>query len=243
MEWATRLVVLQPLGLRELPRHLRARGRVIYQTVPRVTAPLPRPGRTFDVCVAGHLRPVKDPFRAALAARRLPATSRIRILQAGAALSPAMARRARAEEGRNPRYRWLGPLPRWRLRRLMAQCRLLVLSSKLEGGANVVSEAVAARLPILASRVAGNAGLLGEGYPGYFPCGDTRALARLLERSELEPAFLRKLRIACARLAPRLTDRAGERRSWARLLAQCTAPSLQKERQTTPSATSGRRRL
>jgi glycosyltransferase involved in cell wall biosynthesis len=49
----------------------------------------------------------------------------------------------------------------------------LVLSSKSEGGANVISEAVMASVPVIASRIPGTVGLLGENYPGYFEFGDT----------------------------------------------------------------------
>jgi glycosyltransferase involved in cell wall biosynthesis len=43
-----------------------------------------------------------------------------------------------------------------------------------------ISEAAVAGVPVLASRMDDNVGLLGAGYPGYFPVGDTQALARLL---------------------------------------------------------------
>src|SRR6266849_4094277 len=67
LEIATRLIVLQPLGLLELPEHLRPKARVIYQSVERPRAAPPKAKRSFDVCVLGHLRPVKDPFRTAMA--------------------------------------------------------------------------------------------------------------------------------------------------------------------------------
>jgi putative glycosyltransferase (TIGR04348 family) len=216
---ATRLVVLQPLGVTELPEELRDRVRVIYQSVaaPRRRA-APRPGR-FEVCVLGHLRPVKDPFRTALAARLLPPSSRLHVLHLGAALSADMAERARAEAAVNPRYRWLGEVPRWRALRVLGRCRLLVLTSELEGGANVISEALAASVPILSSRIAGSVGLLGADYPGYFPVGDTAALARLLERAETDAGFYRELHDWCARLRP-LVDPGRERQSWAELLRE-----------------------
>jgi putative glycosyltransferase (TIGR04348 family) len=215
---ATRLVALQPLAARTLPARLRRRVRVIYQSVERTRAPR-RPGRFFDVCVLGHLRRVKDPFRAALAARRLPVSSRIRILQAGTAMEPALARRARAQERHNRRYRWLGGLPRARARRLLAGSRLLVLSSRMEGGANVISEAVVDAVPVLASRIPGSVGLLGPDYPGYFPVGDTAALGRLLRRAERDPRFYRRLKTWCARLAPRFRP-ARERTAWRKLLGE-----------------------
>jgi putative glycosyltransferase (TIGR04348 family) len=219
LELATRLIVLQPLGLAELPEAVRDKARVIHQSMPslRVTA-APRPDR-FEVCVLGHLRPVKDPFRTALAARLLPPTSRLRVLHLGAALSEEMAVRAATEVAVNPRYRWRGEVPRWKTLRVLARCRLLVLTSKLEGGANVVSEALAASVPVLASRIAGSVGLLGEDYPGYFPVGDTQALARLLDRAETDAGFYRTLHDWCARLRP-LVDPLRERQSWEDLLRE-----------------------
>jgi putative glycosyltransferase (TIGR04348 family) len=219
VELATRLIVLQPLGVAELPEAARARARVIYQSVPAPRAcAAPRRDR-FEVCVLGHLRPVKDPFRTALAARLLPPASRLRVLHLGAALSPEMAAQARAEAEVNPRYRWLGEVPRGRALRLLGRCRLLVLTSELEGGANAISEALAASVPVLSSRIAGSVGLLGADYPGYFPVGDTAALARLLERAESDAGFYGALQQWCVRLRP-LVDPARERQSWADLLAE-----------------------
>src|SRR5262249_46764307 len=151
----------------------------------------------------GHLRQEKDPLRTALALRHLPANSRIRVTHAGQALSADWAKRARTAGRLDPRYRWLGELPRWQARRLLARSRLLVLSSRMEGGANVISEAIVERVPVLASQISGSIGLLGEAYPGFFPVRDTGALARLLRRAETEPSFYTQLRDWCARLAPR----------------------------------------
>ena len=51
----------------------------------------------------------------------------------------------------------------------------------MEGGANVISESLVARVPVIASEIAGSIGLLGRrDYPGYFPVRDTAALAALL---------------------------------------------------------------
>jgi len=221
LELATRLIALQPKASEELPSHLRQKIRVIYQSC---AARLPkrrglRSRRSFDVCVIGHLRPVKDPFRAARAARRLPLSSRVRVLHLGAAMDEGMARRARAEMRVNPRYLWLGEQPRRRVQQILAGSALCVLSSRLEGGANVVSEAIAAGVPLLASRIAGTVGLLGESYPGYFKVGDTERLAQLLQRAETDPAFLSTLRSHCRKLA-HLFDPRCERTAWSQLLQE-----------------------
>ena len=216
---ASRLVVLQPSGLIALPRRFRAKARVIRQSaVCPVRGIRPRPD-VFEVCVLAHLRPVKDPLRAARAARRLPVSSRVRILHAGAALDAASAARARAEARANPRYAWLGPLSRARALRLLARCRLLVLTSRLEGGANVVSEALACGVPVLSSRIDGSVGILGAGYPGFFAVGDTDGLAALLWRAETDARFYRRL-ASRGRSAARLLDPVAEARSWRRLLLE-----------------------
>ncbi len=219
LELATRLVVLQPLGIEEVPRHLRHKARVVLQSA-KPTPGSHRPSTAiFDVCVVGHLRDVKDPFRTAQAALLLPASSRIRVLHVGGAMSEDMAVRAREEMARNPRYHWLGELPRWKTRRVMARCRLLVHTSILEGGANIISEALADAIPVIASRIPGSIGILGPDYPGYFPVKSTRELARLLLCAENDPAFLHDLKEQCVRLGP-MVNPALEQASWQRLLSE-----------------------
>src|SRR5262249_31746193 len=213
LELADRLIVLQPCGLDELSAPLRAKARVIYQSVPRPHTRPVKSRKYYNVCILGHLRHEEDPPRAALALRLLPASSRIRLTHAGEALSPALARQARAAMRRDPRYRWLGEVPRWRARRLLARSHALVLSSRMEGGANVVSEAIAAGVPVLASHIPGNVGLLGTAYPGYYPVGDTRALAGLLHQAESDAAFYARLVEWCAGLMP-LVEPARERAAW-----------------------------
>ena len=223
LELASRLVVLQPLGMDELPKHLRGKTRVVYQST--VAPPNHSAPRTdaFEVCVLGHLRPVKDPFRAALASRLLPESSRLRVLHLGAALSPEMGRQARREMAANARYRWLGDLPRWRALRILSRCRLLVQSSLLEGGANTISEAIVAGVPVVSSRISGSVGLLGEDYPGYYPVGDTRALSAVLYRAETDARFYHSLRSRCRKLASRFAP-ARERAALARLLRELGMP-------------------
>ena len=88
-------------------------------------------------------------------------------------MTDAMAKRARREMDTNERYQWLDEQPQSRVRSILGKSSLCVLSSRIEGGANVLSEAIAASVPILASRVDGNVGILGRDYPGYFEVGNT----------------------------------------------------------------------
>jgi glycosyltransferase involved in cell wall biosynthesis len=192
---------------------------VILQSAVKSRAARRTHDRDFEIAVLANLRSVKDPLRAARAARLLPPDSRIRIVHAGAALGPREAARARAEMRRNRRYRWLGSVAPAAARRLLRRARALVLSSRLEGGANVISEAIVDGIPVLASRIPGSIGLLGDAYPGYFETGDTRGLAQLLQQFEGDATFRRRLQRAVARLAPRFTP-ACERAAWKSLLAR-----------------------
>ncbi|MEE3370901.1 MAG: selenoneine biosynthesis selenosugar synthase SenB [Planctomycetota bacterium] len=222
LELADRLVLLQPAGQQELPEGLHDKVRVIYQSA-TFTGTRPIPLKTvFEVCVVGHLRPVKDPFRCAYAARQLPQSSRLRVVHIGAALTADMKQRAQQEMARNKRYRWLGELPRWQTRRRLARSRLLVLTSQMEGGANVITEAVTADVPVLASHISGSIGLLGCDYPGYFDAGDTRGLAQLLERVETSQSYYREIHRHCQQ-RKRLFQPAREQQSWRTLLHEFTA--------------------
>jgi putative glycosyltransferase (TIGR04348 family) len=256
LELASCLVVLQPLAIKELPAHLRERARVIYQSCQAParrdmhlrSSKRPRDGvlrnntlrkTQFDVCVLGHLRPVKDPFRTAEASRLLPPSSRIRILHAGAALSRDMEQQAQREVRVNSRYHWLGDLPRSKALRLLARSRLMVLSSLMEGGANTISEAVALGVPVLASRIPGSVGLLGADYSGYFPVGDTAILAARLSRAETDSTYYQKLQRSCRRLRP-LFRPARERESWRRLLREFHVVRLPNSRRLRKSYGSAR---
>jgi putative glycosyltransferase (TIGR04348 family) len=223
LELASALVMLQPCGMSELPEHLRDRAHVIYQSaVPPAAIPAPL-RRHFEVCVPANLRPVKDPFRAALAARLLPDSSTILVTHIGASQSEELEAVAVQEMATNPRYRWLGARPPTEALRFIGRSRLMVLSSLSEGGANVVSEALSMGVPIVSSRVAGSVGLLGEEHPGYFEPGDTEGLATLLARAENDPPWLEDLRRRSLRLQ-HLVDPSRESAAWARLLAEVAEP-------------------
>ncbi|MBW8363672.1 MAG: TIGR04348 family glycosyltransferase [Rhizobium sp.] len=188
LELAHRLIVLQDRGPDELAAHLAAKTRVVYQSSPDI-ARRSTPANTFDVLVIGHLRTEKDPFRAALATNYLPDASRIQVTHLGGALSEDMAETAELAQNKLPRWHWAGDVPHQAVLRRLSRAHLLVISSVMEGGANVICEALAAGVPVLASHMPGNIGMLGEDYPGYFPVGDERQLARLMAMAESDPAF------------------------------------------------------
>lgn len=215
VELADRLVVLQPLAAEQLPDGQRGKARVIYQSVQLPVAPRSPDSDRFHVCLLAHLRPVKDPLLAADAVRLLPADTRVLVTHLGDALDPGLA--ARAAAARGPRYRWQGAVPRTQALDVLARSGLLLLTSRLEGGANAVSEALALGVPVVASRIPGTVGLLGTDYPGYFPAGDAAALARLLSRVETDAGLLARLTEACRARAWQ-ADPAEERRRWADLL-------------------------
>ena len=223
IELADRLVALNSLAWRVVPKEFRKKLRVIFQSAPK---PGPRhlSRRRIDVAVIGHLRDVKDPLRGAAAARLLPPKSRIRIIHIGRAYSAEWAAKAKAEMAANPRYLWRDDVPRTAVQKLLRRSHAMILSSLSEGGANVISEAVVGGVPILASRMDGNVGLLGADYPGYFPVGDTESLARLLLKIETNRRFVASLRSAIARRAP-LFRPEREVAAWRRLLAELAAQS------------------
>lgn len=203
---ATCLVLLQPQGLTELTPAMQAKSVVIYQSAPTLALAVraARP-RYFTVCMIGHLRAVKDPATFMRAAALIHAP-RVRLLHVGAALDPDLGALAetttqRAAVAGGASYQWLGALPHGRTRQRLRRSDLMVLSSVMEGGANVIIEAVTCGVPVLASDIAGNRGMLGDEYAGYFPVGDSVALAALIGRAATEPEFLATLQSQCARRA------------------------------------------
>jgi putative glycosyltransferase (TIGR04348 family) len=218
LELASRLVVLQRMALRELPRRYHGKTQVIYQSAETLAAKPSRPDE-FRVCLIAHLRDEKDSLRAPMAVRRLPPDSRIELIHIGLALDERLARRAEAEAVRNPRYRWLGQLSHRRTRKLLSESRLVCITSKMEGSSNVLSEALASGVPVIATRIPGLIGTLEEDFPGYFPVGDTKKLRALLRRAETDPQFYRALKRHCARAAKWVRPER-ELTSWRRLLDQ-----------------------
>ena len=199
MQLADAMIVLQAEGLNELAPALRAKTRVIHQSVRPLQRQTP-PSTYCLVTVIGHLRDEKDPLRAAHALQHLPTGLPVRVVQLGAAMEDAVGDEAnalmRAEVNAangvaaRARYRWLGELPHGDAMRWLARSHAMVISSRMEGGAHVVSEAIACGVPVIASNIPGNVGLLGRNYRGYYPLGNERALAALLERLARDRRFM-----------------------------------------------------
>ena len=193
MDWADCLIGLHHRVVGDVPARYGRKLVTVLQSADQPLAPVPRNPDCFQVCVIGHLRDEKDSLRAALAAKLLPGNSRVEVINAGKPHTPEWEARAREEQAANPRFQWVGEIGKQEIQALMKRSHLMVISSIMEGGANVVSEACRAGLPILASDISGNIGLLGDDYPGYFKTGDERDLARLLSKAESSAEFVAEL--------------------------------------------------
>src|SRR5918999_763959 len=205
LELANRLIVLHPMGGQALEPRLRHKVRVVVQSSATRLAHRPV-ARTFRVAVLGHLRPEKDPLRT-LRALAYVEDPRVEVVHLGAALDPELGRQAALGMKNERRYRWLGSVPHAQALRWLASSHAMVISSRMEGGANAVCEALRIGVPVLASRIPGNVGLLGTRYAGYFPLEDERGLARLIERAASDTRFYASLKKAVGRLRGRVSPR------------------------------------
>lgn len=196
LDLADALVVLQEHGLEHLASMNPAwfeKARVVHQSVqPKGLAHHPSED-TFTVVVLSFLRDVKDPLLAAKAARLLPSSSNVRVVHAGSAHSPEWEEQAMKELAENPRYEWLRELDAVAASELLASAHILACTSLLEGGANVVSEAIAQGVAVIGTDIGGNRGLLGNDHPGLVPVGDAEALSALINSLEQNPDQLAEL--------------------------------------------------
>jgi putative glycosyltransferase (TIGR04348 family) len=198
---ARALVVLQERGPDALPNALRPKARVIFQSSAS-HAPLPKPTLPLRVVMVGHLRDEKAPQTLWEAARLLCGHGDITFDHIGGALDAALGEQARACMAQCPQYHWRGALAHGDTLHAIAQAHVLVHTSRMEGGAHVVIEALRSGTPVIASRIDGNLGLLGDDWPATFEVGDDAALATLLERARDEPAMLADLQRRAAERAP-----------------------------------------
>lgn len=224
IDQADALVVLQEAAIERLASfapELGAKAVVIHQSL---TGPLPdrstaQQANEFRVVVLSHLRDVKDPLMCARAARLLPGYSTIVVHHVGGAHSQDWEDQANEETEANPRYWWHGPLDRDDALELLSTATVLACTSLLEGGANVVTEAIAMGVPVVGTLIDGNTGLLGKDYPGLVPAKDDQALADLLLGLEAQPDKLAELtsRVQARRS---ITEPATEQSAWNELLAR-----------------------
>ena len=221
LDLAGHIVMLQDDALEHLEMRWREKARVIFQSA-RPLATRSKAGERLTCIVVGHLRSEKDPETLFRAIDLLPPDAAITIRHLGAPLDKELAAAARALAKREPRYRYSGSLPHGLARSAIAAAHLLIHPSRMEGGANVIAEAITSGTPVLASRVSGNVGMLGADYPGYFAAGDASGLAASLVSTLQDPSRLRALKSACARRKA-LFQPTRERREVRQLIAELLA--------------------
>ena len=226
LEIANTIILLEPEGMKRLPKRFHKKCHVILQSAVAVSDPPKPPDDCFLVTVAGHLREIKDPFRTAMALKKLPLNSRIKVIHFGQALSTKMQHLAEDAMKADSRYQWIGPISHDDAMRRIASSHLTVLSSIHEGAPSVISEAVVNRIPILVTRIDAAIGLMGAGFPGIFEVGNTKQLADLLNRAETDVTFLDKLRSETAKLRP-FFSRKRELSAWKNVLNRTFDDTIQ----------------
>jgi putative glycosyltransferase (TIGR04348 family) len=222
IEWADKVLVLQSLAKGKLPAAIQTKTVVVRQSALAPKELLPIRDDAFEVSVIGHLRAVKDPFLTARASRLLEPSSEIVVSHLGSAYTEQLEQTARSEMAENSRYQWLGDCSHEKTMQILQRSRLMVLSSLSEGGANVISEALVCDTPVLSTAMDGSIGLLGMDYPGYYPVGDARELARLLTKFERDADYRQRLKRRCQELRE-LFDPASEREIWRQLMTTVSA--------------------
>ncbi|HQR84676.1 MAG TPA: selenoneine biosynthesis selenosugar synthase SenB [Polynucleobacter sp.] len=193
MEIADQLIVLQSAALDAIPAQLRYKAQVIYQSVTADVAQSIAQS-DFQVTVIGHLREEKDPFCIARSLPLMPPDSKIKVQHLGMAMNEQMEQAAKGYKKTLERYQWLGEVSHANALKILSQSHLMVISSRMEGGAHVVSEAIALGIPVIASDIPGNTGLLGDDYLGYYPVSNEAALAALLHQAETDTHFYSSLK-------------------------------------------------
>jgi putative glycosyltransferase (TIGR04348 family) len=205
LDAADRLILLQDDALTHLPARLRGKAHVVFQSARTLLPWAAKSPRRLNVVLVAHLREEKDPRTVFAAWRMLPAELPATLAIVGAPLDASLGAEAEALATADPRVRYLGPRPHAWTRQAIRRAHVLVLPSRMEGGANVVVEAVTAGTAVIASRMSGNVGMLGADHPGLFAVGDAGALAALVVRACTDRAFLGSLEAAGRARAARFT--------------------------------------
>ncbi|MDW3094498.1 MAG: selenoneine biosynthesis selenosugar synthase SenB [Gammaproteobacteria bacterium] len=219
IQHADRLIGLHANIASSIPQEFNEKVRVIFQSTETKLTRRTNKQKDFQVCIAGHLRAEKDSLRPAYAVRSLPSYSAIKISHYGKAHSKNWEDKARLEMAKNRRYHWYGEISQSLLQKKFAQSDLLVLPSLMEGGANIISEAIIAQLPVVTSNIVGSIGLLGENYSGYFNVGNSDSLKQMLLRCESNNKFYQSLVHQCNSRRLLFTP-SREKSSWKKLIAE-----------------------
>jgi putative glycosyltransferase (TIGR04348 family) len=199
---ADALIVLQEDAIQFVPAQYRRKTHVVFQSA-RSLSPASKPQGVLNCVVVGHLRAEKSPqtiFESVRLLGRISDCDNIHITHIGEASGKAghpFAEEARLLTASSRHYRWVSGLPHGLTRAAIKRSHLLIHPSILEGGANVIVEAITAGTPVIASRMSGNVGMLGADYSGYFPVGDAEALTALLRQCATNPNTLTRLGTAC----------------------------------------------
>lgn len=167
----------------------------------RRAAGLPR--NAFVFLLPAGLRAVKDPLFALEPLARLRRRDpRVAFVHCGDALDGDLAEEFRRRAAGEPWIRSLGALPFRRMASAYAGASVVLNTSRSEGFANVLPEAMLAARPILASAVPSNAEAIRDGRTGllYAP-GDGEAFLRAAARLLRDGALRRRLGAAARREA------------------------------------------
>jgi putative glycosyltransferase (TIGR04348 family) len=220
---ADALIVLQEDAIQFIPREHRKKTHVIYQSAKQLTPEI-KPKNKLNCVVVGHLREEKDPTTIFRVAEKINDNDHIHILHIGAPLDEALATIAKKLSAQNKHYHWSGAMAHGLTRAAIKHAHVLIHPSIMEGGANVIVEALTSGTPVIASKMSGNIGMLGQNYEGYFPVGDEIALIALLKRCADDPNFMSRLGNACQARA-KLFLPATERDSLRNIVNQILRPA------------------
>lgn len=225
---ADALIVLQERAVQALPARFRPKAHVVYQSAPPLP-PFAKTGRALRVLFVGHMRSEKDPLTFVRAATALAHRSDIGFALAGGMREAALEQPLRQALAAAPRVALLGALSHPRARERIRRAHLLVVPSRMEGGANVVVEALTSGTAVLLSDCDGNVGMLGTDYPGYFKTGDSASLAALIARARDDEAYFSDLEQACRVRMRRFLPQC-ERRALRSVLAEVSVDSGRRRR-------------
>lgn len=194
LQTANALIVLQEDAIQHIPLQYRHKTHVVFQSA-KPLAPAQKTKGKLQCVVVGHLRDEKDPTTILNALNDLPTALPIHITHIGAPLDTILAAASQAKMAEDGRYHWVGALSHGLTRAAIKRSHVLIHPSMMEGGANVIAEAILSGTPVLASKMSGNIGMLGYDYSGYFPVGDAKTLAALMQKCLSDPNFLLRLNI------------------------------------------------